>query len=205
MAPRGVSYASGRVLEVGSGTGINIGLYPDTVHSVVLSEPDAWMRKGLSKRLQDNALTAYEISSAGVEDLSYAADTFDTVVCALVLCTVPDPHQALDAIHRVLKPGGRLIFLEHVLAHDRPKRARWQRFWNPLWKRCMGGCEVIRDTAGSIESAGFQIEIITRASMRKAPIVRPTTEAMPKRVSRARLCRGAQVNRVYSQPVLRDH
>ena len=168
-------HASGRVIEVGSGTGINIGLYPDAVTSVVLSEPDPWMRKGLSKRLHDDALTIYEVSSAGVEDLAYAADTFDTVVCTLVLCTVPDPQQALDSIHRILKPGGRLIFLEHVLANDRPKRARWQRFWNPLWKRCMGGCEVIRDTATSMESAGFQIETMTRASMRKAPsIVRPT-------------------------------
>ena len=170
-----LSHSVGDVLEIGSGTGANIGFYPDSAHRVVFSEPDPWMRTRLEKRLEDAGRKQDTVSPYGVDDLPFEAHTFDTVVSTLVLCTVPDPAEALASVWRMLKPGGRLLFLEHVYDAKRPKRARWQRFWNPVWKRCMGGCELTRDTAALIETAGFRMKSITQESMRKAPaIVRPT-------------------------------
>lgn len=176
-----LSSAAGKVLEIGAGTGANVVRYPATVEQVSFTEPDPGMRKRLDAKL-DDAQTAGTFLPAAAEvrpdpatALTFADDTFDVAVATLVLCTVTDPDAALAEVRRVVKPGGVLLFMEHVAAEDRPDRLKWQRRIDPIWKRIVGGCRLTRRTADTIEAAGFTIEDITRESARKAsPLVRPT-------------------------------
>ena len=165
----------GAVLEVGAGTGLNLPYYPPTITRLVASEPDPHMRRRLAERVRALGLDRVEVTDASLDALPGPAGRFDAVVCTLVLCSVPSPEAALREIHRVLKPGGRLVFLEHVAASDRPGRLKWQRWIEPVWKRVAGGCHLTRRTSEAIARAGFTLPEMTRESMRKAlPIVRPT-------------------------------
>ena len=171
----------GQVLEIGAGTGANLSHYPATVERVVFTEPDPGMRRQLVAKLDaaraasSFAPAASEVLTDSADHLSFGDATFDAVVATLVFCSVSDPDAALAEIRRVLKPGGQLVFLEHVAAEDRPDRLKWQRRVDPVWKRVAGGCRLTRRTADTIELAGFTIEALTRESARKAfPLVRPT-------------------------------
>lgn len=162
---------SGDVLEIGAGTGANLDKYGGEVTRLVLSEPDAHMRKKLEAKLGGRRVEVVDWSS---ERLPAADGSFDAVVSTLVLCSVADQARTLAEIKRVLKPGGRLVFWEHVIA-DKPNRLKWQRRVEPVWKRMFGNCHLCRDTAGAIERAGFTLESVKRESARKAlPVVRPT-------------------------------
>jgi ubiquinone/menaquinone biosynthesis C-methylase UbiE len=169
---------SGSVLEIGAGTGATLSLYPKTVTRLVMCEPDPHMRRKLEAKRSANV----EISDASIEKLSFQKESFDAVVSSLVLCSVPDQAAALAQIRRVLKPGGRLVFLEHVLAEGKPNRLKWQRRVEPVWKHLMGNCHLTRRTEAAIEAAGFRIERIQRESMRKAlPICRPSIRGIARR------------------------
>ncbi len=170
----------GDVLEIGAGTGRNLEHYQE-LGRLVLAEPDPHMRRRLADKV-----AALRAGSSGArartidlvpwsaEHIESDASSFDAVVCTLVLCSVRDVKQSLDEIRRVLRPEGKLVFLEHVAAED-PSRLAWQRRTEPLWKLVAGNCHLCRDTARSIEDAGFRVERLTRESARKAlPIVRPT-------------------------------
>jgi ubiquinone/menaquinone biosynthesis C-methylase UbiE len=146
--------ARGAVLEIGGGTGANLAHYRN-VDRVIVVEPDPFMRKRLDQKLAD-ARVPVEVSAAGAETLPFPDGSFDTVVSTLVLCTVPDQEVALDEVRRVLRPGGRLLFIEHVRAAG--STARWQDRVEPLWGRLLGGCHPNRDTVAAIEEAGFEIE-----------------------------------------------
>src|SRR5829696_1495795 len=146
--------ARGTVLEIGGGTGANLAHYRD-VDRVVVAEPDPFMRRRLDQKLED-ARVSVEISAAGAEELPFSDGSFDTVVSTLVLCTVPDQESALDEVRRVLRPGGRLLFIEHVRAGG--SAARWQDRLGPLWGHLFGGCHLDRDTVTAIEEAGFEID-----------------------------------------------
>ena len=146
--------ARGAVLEIGGGTGANLPHYR-AVDRVVVTEPDPFMRKRIGQKLAD-ACIPVEVSAAGAEMLPFPDGSFDTVVSTLVLCTVPDQESALDEIRRILRPGGRLLFIEHVRAAG--SAARWQDRLDPLWRRLFGGCRPNRDTITSIEETGFEIE-----------------------------------------------
>jgi SAM-dependent methyltransferase len=189
---------AGDVLEVGAGTGANLAYYPSAVRRLVLSEPDAAMRKRLAQHAAGRGQLPIanpgavpgaipgaiptEILDAGAERLPFADATFDAVVCTLVLCSVRDPHAALAEIHRVLKPGGRLVFIEHVAADEHSSRYRWQRRFEPLWKRLMGNCHVTRHTEAAIVDAGFTLGEVQRESLRKAiPIARPSVRGVALR------------------------
>jgi ubiquinone/menaquinone biosynthesis C-methylase UbiE len=151
-----LSEARGAVLEIGGGTGANLTYYHD-VDRVTVVEPDPHMRK----KLRPKAVTAsvpIEVSAAGAEALPLPDASVDTVVSTLVLCTVPDQARALGEIRRVLRPGGRLLFVEHVRAAG--KWARWQDRIEPLWGLLLGGCHPNRDTVSAIEEAGFEIEAL---------------------------------------------
>lgn len=146
--------AQGAVLEIGGGTGANLPHYCD-VERVTIAEPDPFMRRRLGQKLE-SARVPVEVSAAGAEALPFHDGSFDTVVSTLVLCTVPDQESALDEIGRVLRPGGRLLFIEHVRATG--STARWQDRIEPVWERIFGGCHPNRDTVAAIEEAGFEIE-----------------------------------------------
>ncbi len=170
--------ADGRTLEIGAGTGINLELYPDSVTELVLTEPDEHMRRQLEKKA---APLDAQVVGAGAERLPFPDASFDTAVATLVFCTIPDPKTALSEISRVLKPGGRLLFLEHVRASDQ-RRALWQDRLERPWGWFGRGCHPNRDTAGTIEASRFEIVDSERDSMPKAPpIVEPlvTGEARP--------------------------
>ena len=166
---------TGAVLEVGAGTGLNLPFYPPALTRLVLSEPDAHMRRKLSQKARAQNWGRAEVLDASLEDLPIPDDAFDAVVGTLVLCSVARLDHALAQIRRVLKPRGRFVFLEHVAAEDRPRRLRWQHRLEPLWKRLSGNCHLTRRTADAIVAGGFAIVHIRRESMRKAwPLVRPT-------------------------------
>jgi ubiquinone/menaquinone biosynthesis C-methylase UbiE len=177
---------SGHVLEVGAGTGASLSLYPTTVERVVFSEPDPHMRSQLSDRVERSELASVEVSDGSLESLPFTDGEFDHVACMLVLCSVPDLNHALAEIRRVLVPGGRLLFLEHVAAENRPDRLRWQQRLEPLWKRVSGNCHLTRRTEQAILEGGFRMEHIQRESMRKSmPITRPTIRGVAVRQSRS--------------------
>jgi ubiquinone/menaquinone biosynthesis C-methylase UbiE len=162
----------GDVLEIGAGTGANVDHYPTTVRHLVLSEPDRHMRVQLEERVaevQGASLGpgAVEVVDAGAGDLPYPDGSFDAVVSTLVLCTVPDQPAALSEVERVLRPGGRFVFLEHVAATHKPRRLRWQRRVEPVWKRVAGGCHLTRTTGLAIEER-FANPSVTGESLRKA-------------------------------------
>jgi ubiquinone/menaquinone biosynthesis C-methylase UbiE len=146
--------ARGAVLEIGGGTGANLPHYRD-VDRVIVTEPDPFMRRRLVRKLAD-ARVPVEVSAAGAEELPFPDGSFDTVVSTLVLCTVQYQESALDEVRRVLRPGGRLLFIEHVRAAG--STARWQDRLEPLWGWLHGGCHPNRDTVAAIEEAGFEIE-----------------------------------------------
>lgn len=167
----------GDVLELGAGTGLNLAHYPAAVRRLVLTEPDRHMRAKLTARLEVEppAPAAVEVVDAGAGRLPFDDASFDAVVSTLVLCSVPDPVAALAEVRRVLRPGGRLVYLEHVAADHEPARLKWQRRIEPVWRRVAGGCHLTRETLRSIEAAGFDVADHRRESMRKAsPLVRTT-------------------------------
>jgi ubiquinone/menaquinone biosynthesis C-methylase UbiE len=165
----------GVVLEVGVGTGASLPHYPKTVKRLVLAEPDQHMRRRLQVRCGFSNVPQAEISEASLPDLPIPDASFDAVVSMLVLCSVADLDAALAEVFRVLKPGGRFLFLEHVAADHNPTRLKWQRRVEPVWKRVAGNCHLTRRTEKAILAAGFQIERIERESMRKAmPLARPS-------------------------------
>ncbi|CAN5705197.1 class I SAM-dependent methyltransferase [soil metagenome] len=153
-----LSGARGEVLEIGGGTGANLPHYR-AAGRVVVTEPDPFMRKKLRPKLSQ-AHVPVEVSDAGAQELPFADDSFDVVVSTLVLCTVPDQRSALAEIRRVLRPGGTLLFMEHVRGDG--SMARWQDRIEPLWMRLFAGCHPNRDTAAAIEAAGFRLETFER-------------------------------------------
>ena len=163
---------SGRVLEIGGGTGANLAFYPAAVEEVVITEPEEPMARRAERKLADHSINA-RVVHAPAEELPLEDASFDFAVSTLVLCTVNDPERALSEIRRVLKPDGRLVFLEHVRSDD-PKLARWQDRLQPLQYRLGHGCHCNRATLGNIEQAGFTVADVQRDRMKKAPpIVRP--------------------------------
>jgi ubiquinone/menaquinone biosynthesis C-methylase UbiE len=172
-----LSRATGRVLEIGAGTGANLPFYGDVVEPLTVTEPDAPMAQRLERRIRDLPRPV-ELVRAPAEELPFADGEFDVAVSTLVLCTVDDQARALGELRRVLKPGGRLLFIEHVRS-DEPGLAGWQDRLNRL-NRVMGhGCNCNRSTLDAIGAAGFTINELERDRLRKVPpIVRPLVIGM---------------------------
>lgn len=164
--------ATGRVVEIGSGTGVNLQHYPRTIEELVCTEPEEPMAKRLRKKAEESDLPV-RVEHAPGERLPFEDDSFDTAVATLVLCTVNDPKRSLDELARVLKPGGRLIFIEHVRSPE-PGLAQWQDRLHPLWVRFGHGCHCNRPTLETIEASPFHVETHRRGKIPKSPpIVRP--------------------------------
>jgi ubiquinone/menaquinone biosynthesis C-methylase UbiE len=163
--------ADGRVLEIGGGTGANLPFYGSAVASLTIAEPHEPMARRLERRAGEHAPGA-RIVRAAAEELPFDAGSFDTVVSTLVLCGVDDQHRALREARRVLRPGGKLVFIEHVRSEDE-RTGRFQDRANPL-NRLVACCDCNRRTLAAIEEAGFQVAQLERTAMPKAPrFVRP--------------------------------
>ncbi|MDX1674393.1 MAG: class I SAM-dependent methyltransferase [Longimicrobiales bacterium] len=152
-----MSHASGRVLELGVGTGSNLGFYPPEVTDVVGIDPHDAVLDRAQQTVRELGDAPYRIrlQRADAARLPYDDASFDAVVAFLTLCTIPDFRAAAREAYRVLRPGGRLLVLEHVKAEDGSALAWWQRRLNPIWKRAAVGCHLDRDTAEALEAAGF--------------------------------------------------
>lgn len=169
--------ARGAVLEAGAGTGLNLDRYPDGIERLVLTEPEESMAQQIDRKVAESGQSA-EVVRAPAERLPFPDASFDTVVFTLVLCTVPDQAAALAEARRVLKPDGKLLFLEHVRA-DGERLARWQDRLERPWRFVGAGCHPNRDTVRSIEAAGFRIESLEHGELPKAPpIVRPLIQGI---------------------------
>ena len=159
--------ARGRVLEIGAGTGANLAFYGEGVESLTVVEPEAPMAKRLERKAEqlDRPI---ELVRAQAEELPFADDSFDVVVSTLVLCTVGDQGKALAELRRVLEPGGRLLFIEHVRAED-AGLARWQDRLNGFNRLVAQGCNCNRSTVEAIRGAGFAIEELAHDRLQKVP------------------------------------
>jgi ubiquinone/menaquinone biosynthesis C-methylase UbiE len=163
--------ASGRVLEIGGGTGANLRFYSPAVESLTLTEPETPMLRRLERKARAQAPTA-TVLRAPAEDLPFDDGTFDVAVSTLVLCGVDDQPRALRELRRVLRPGGQLLFIEHVRSAD-PRQARSQDRMNGI-NRFVVGCDCNRPTLDSIQEAGFTITKVEHTTLPKVPkFVRP--------------------------------
>ncbi|MET1038239.1 MAG: class I SAM-dependent methyltransferase [Aeromicrobium sp.] len=166
---------SGRVLEIGFGSGRNIGLYPAAVESVSAVEPSdtAW-RMSADRR----ASSTVPIVRSGLDGqaLDEPDATYDSVLSTFTLCTIPDVESALSEARRVLRPGGALVFLEHGLAPD-PRVATWQRRLDPLQGAVVAGCHLTRDMAALVTGAGFRMDTLDRHYLPGPAFAHPWTYA----------------------------
>lgn len=163
----------GRVLEVGAGNGLMFTHYPPAVTGVVAVEPDPYLRD-LARAHAERARVPVEVVEGIAEGLPADDATFDAAVVSLVLCSVTDVQAAISELHRVVKPGGQLRFLEHVRA-ETPGLQRLQRLADAtLWPRVAGNCHTSRDTAGAIAAAGFSVTHLTRFRFPAGRIPLPT-------------------------------
>jgi ubiquinone/menaquinone biosynthesis C-methylase UbiE len=172
--------ARGRVLEIGAGTGRNLEYYGDAIESLTCAEPDAAMARRLERRIGARARPV-KLVRAPAEVLPFEDGSFDVVVSTLVLCTVEDQSRALAEAHRVLTPGGELLFIEHVRS-DRPKLACWQDRLNGVNRFVAQGCNCNRDTVEAIRAARFTIERLDPDELKHVPVtVRPLVVGAARR------------------------
>jgi SAM-dependent methyltransferase len=166
-----LSTATGRTLEIGAGTGLNLAHYPEDLPELIVAEPSPSMRRRLEQRVA-RAPGRVRVSDAFAECLPFADASLDTVVSTLVLCTVDDPAAALSEIVRVLRPNGRLLFIEHVRSDSRTL-AWWQDRLVAPWRRFAEGCWCNRPTASLMATSGLAVNA-EGAKWRTMPhIVRP--------------------------------
>ena len=169
---KALAHARGRVLEIGGGTGFNLPYYPRDIEELVVTEPAPGMLQRARRRAATSELPV-TVRQASAEALPFEDSSFDTMVSTLVLCSVDDVDQALAEIHRVLRPGGQLIFVEHVRWED-PRRARWQDRLERPWMVLADGCHPNRATLERIAAGPFEIVDVERSELRQSPpLVRP--------------------------------
>lgn len=164
---RTLARVSGRILEIGFGTGMNLQHYPAGVDRIEALDPDAELDRISARRIAGSDI-AVDFHHFDAEQLPFDAGTFDTVVCTLTLCSIPDAVHALAEVRRVLKRGGRFLFLEHGLSPE-PGVARWQRRLTPLQRRLGGGCHLDRDTQRLVEASGLRLDQADHYYLRGVP------------------------------------
>jgi ubiquinone/menaquinone biosynthesis C-methylase UbiE len=161
--------ARGRVLDVGAGTGANLPHFPRAqALDLVLLDPSAGMLERAYRRALELGVSV-QLVDKPAEKLPFDAESFDTVVFAMTLCTIGDPASALREARRVLRPPGRLLVFEHVRASE-PDLARWQDRFDPLWRTINNGCHPNRNTRAAIAAAGFEFERIDEFREQRIPL-----------------------------------
>jgi SAM-dependent methyltransferase len=167
-----LSHARGRTVELGSGTGLNLPHYPDSIDELILTEPSGPMTARLERRLRRSGRSA-RVLDAPADRLPFEDGSVDTVVSTLVLCTVDAPDLAVREIARVLRPDGQLLFIEHVRSES-ARLAAWQDRVAGPWQRFAEGCRCNRATVELIEACGLEVDELREAPWRGMPaIVRP--------------------------------
>ena len=161
---RVIGAAQGRVLEIGVGSGLNLPLYGKVVDSLWAIDPSPellWLAGTEAAR----APAPVSLIRASAEQLPFADAAFDTLVMTWTLCSIPNPDAALAEMRRVLRPGGRLLFVEHGLSLE-PRIAGWQHWLTPCWKRIGGGCHLDRKMDDLIRAAGFRVDALETVYMK---------------------------------------
>ncbi len=162
---------SGRVIEVGAGSGLNFTRYPTSVTEVLAVEPEEYLR-GVATKAAADAPVPITVVDGTAGALPAPDGSFDAAVASLVLCSVGDVSKALAEMHRVVRPGGELRFYEHVRSEHRV--LGWmQRAVDVIWPRVAGGCHTSRDTAEAIRSAGFEVDWIRAFTFRPMVLAAP--------------------------------
>ena len=161
---RTIETARGLALEIGVGSGLNLPLYGPAVTRVVGLDPSTELLRLASRRAGDVVIPV-SLLRASAEHLPLADALFDTIVMTWTLCSIPNPIAALMEMRRVLRPGGRLIFVEHGLSPE-IRTARWQHRLTPYWRRISGGCHLDRKMDQLIRSAGFEIDAVETGYMK---------------------------------------
>jgi ubiquinone/menaquinone biosynthesis C-methylase UbiE len=161
---RTIETAQGLVLEVGVGSGLNLPFYGPAVIRVVGLDPSTELLRLTSKPTADAVVPVSRLQGS-MEHVPFADAAFDTIVMTWTLCSIPNPIAALTEMRRVLRPGGRLLFVEHGLSPE-TRIARWQHRWTPCWKRIGGGCHLDRKTDDLIRVAGFGLDEIETGYMK---------------------------------------
>ncbi|MFJ8948605.1 class I SAM-dependent methyltransferase [Streptomyces sp. NPDC102381] len=151
-----VAGLSGRVLEIGAGTGIGFGHYPTTVSEVVAIEPERSLRR-IAVDAAQRVDVPVDVVPGAAEALPVKSEAYDAVVLSTVLCSVRNVERALGEVRRVLRPGGEVRFFEHVRAPGRGMRLVQGALDRTLWPLCVGGCHLRRDVLGSLRAAGFEL------------------------------------------------
>jgi ubiquinone/menaquinone biosynthesis C-methylase UbiE len=164
---RTLARASGRILEIGFGTGMNLRYYPPTVSRLAAIDPDFDLDRYSQPRIAASNI-AVDFHHLNAEHLPFATASFETVTCTLTLCSIPDVVHALAEIRRVLVPGGQFLFLEHGLSPDAAV-ARWQQRLNPLQNRLGGGCHLNRDSGQLVRGSGLTLHDTTHYYLRGVP------------------------------------
>lgn len=165
-----VPLAEGHVFELGCGGGLNQPLYDaGRVTSFAGIDPNEKLLDNARHRAHERGWSA-DIREGVGEDIPFADSTFDTAVCTYTLCSVDDPAKVLGELRRILKPGGRLLFLEHGRAPD-ASVAKWQERIEPVWKPLAGGCHLTRPIGSALRGAGFEVEPLGQAYLDRAPKV----------------------------------
>lgn len=158
---------SGKILEIGFGTGLNLPHYPPAVREIVAIDPNAGMRAIADRNIAASRLKV-DLRVESVEHLPFDDNTFDSVVCTWTLCSVHDPERALAEIDRVLKPGGRFFFVEHGLSRE-PRVQRWQHRLTPLQRRMADNCHLDRNFREIVASVDWIVESMKEFHVEKTP------------------------------------
>ncbi|HEV3204897.1 MAG TPA: class I SAM-dependent methyltransferase [Gemmataceae bacterium] len=162
-----LSTATGNILEIGFGTGLNLPFYPGHVHQITIVDPNVGMNRLAQKRISQTTIEVDQRILSG-ERLPFGDNTFDSVVSTFTLCSIKDVHQALKEVYRVLQPGGRFLFLEHGISPD-SKVQKWQRRLNRLQMLLAEGCWLDRNIRALVVSQPYSSVEIEEFYMEKSP------------------------------------
>jgi ubiquinone/menaquinone biosynthesis C-methylase UbiE len=160
--------ARGETLEVGFGTGLNLSYYPETVTKLIVIDSENMMQRRVERRIAESSIPVIRLQLDASGRMPFDDQRFDTIVTTMTLCSIADVAPALSEFTRVMKPGGRFVFLEHGRSDDISIARRQDRF-NPIQRIIAAGCNINRPIDRLIKSAGFEIMSLDRFLMPNAP------------------------------------